>query len=292
MEWFFLAFISALLSAAAAVSQKKVLFELDALNFSFVLSILNMVFSLVFFFFVDFSTITLSSILVLYGKTVLGALAFYCVMMAIKNMEISGALPLLILTPGFVAFFAFIILGEALSAAEIAGMIALLIGTYIIEAHKSKDIFSPFKVFIKSKFHHYIISALLLFTATSIIDKILLKNYSLHPYALMGFQQLFLAFNFLVILLILKRPILQTIKLTLKKNYSWIILISIVTIGYRYTQIEAIKLAPVALVLSVKRFSVLFATILGGQLFKEQNLVRKVIATIILIAGAILILNG
>src|SRR4030042_854304 len=134
MPWFFLAFTSALLSATAAISQKKILFKLDALEFSFALAIFNMFFSLPFFIVVDFGSLTFTSLAILYGKTIMGALAFLCVMLAIKNMEISGALPLMVLTPGLVAFFAFVLLGESLTNYEIIGMVILLVGTYILES--------------------------------------------------------------------------------------------------------------------------------------------------------------
>ena len=114
MTWFVVAIISALLSAFAAITQKKVLFNLGALEFSFLLSIVNLVFSVPFFFFIDYETINTLNLSILFAKSVIGVLAFLCVMISLKNLEISNALPLLALTPGFVAVFAFFILGESL----------------------------------------------------------------------------------------------------------------------------------------------------------------------------------
>ena len=115
MTWFILALTSALLSAAASIFEKKILFRLGALEFSFLLALFNLVFSLPFFFSVDLASIQIESLFFLYLKSIFGALAFLCVMLALKNMELSGALPLLVLTPGIVAFFAFMLLGESLS---------------------------------------------------------------------------------------------------------------------------------------------------------------------------------
>ncbi len=291
MDWFSLAFLSATLSAVSTLLEKKTLFKTEALDFSFSVSLFNMLFSLPFFLWVDFSQVTLISVLIIYFKAILGALAFLCVMLAIKNMEISGALPLMVLTPGFVAFFAFMLLGESLSGGEISGMVLLLVGTYILESGKSKNILYPFKVFIESKFHNYIIYALLLFTVTSLLDKYLLRDHAMHPYAFMGFQQLFLAVNFFIIMFLRKKSFSKMIFIPDKNVFLLIISIAILTIGYRYTQIEALTLAPVALVLSVKRLSVFFVTLVGGKIFKEKNLTKKLIATAILIVGALLIIN-
>ncbi|MGE5500287.1 MAG: hypothetical protein ACM3Q2_19600, partial [Syntrophothermus sp.] len=70
---------------------------------------------------------------------------------------------------------------------------------------------------------------------------------------------------------------------------GWIVFIALLTIVYRYTEIAAVKNAPVALVLSIKRISVFFAVIIGGRIFKESSLLIKSIATAIIIAGVILI---
>ncbi len=291
MEWFILALTSALLSASAAISQKRVLFDLGALEFSFLISIFNLVFSIPFFLALDLSTISVLSLVFLYVKTILGAFAFWCVMLAIKNMEISGALPLMVLTPGLVAVFAFLILGETLVNFEIAGMLLLLAGTYILE-RKGNDLFEPFKVFYRSKNHHYIIFALLLFTATNILDKWLLRDLKLEPFAFMAFQQLFLMINFTIMIFLFGYRPARIISYIDKRLWQWIILISVLTVGYRYTQIEAVKIAPVALVLSMKRTSVFFATVIGGKIFKEHNLLRKSIATLIMISGALLLIYG
>jgi len=291
MDWYTLAFLSAIFSAAAAISQKKILFNIDALEFSFILSLFNALLALLFLINTNLDSISFLSLLILYGKTILGALAFYCVMLALKNMEISGALPLMVLTPGIVAIFAFFILGESLSSLEIIGITLLLFGTYILEVRKSKNIFQPFKIFVKSKYHHYIIYALLLFTLSSIIDKVLLRDYKLPPYEFIGFQHLFLATNFLLLVLISKNNPVKILSKVNNKLFGWIFLISIFTIGYRYTQIEAVKLAPVALVLTIKRTSVFFAVLFGGKLFSEQSLLKKTIATIIMLVGAYLIVT-
>ncbi len=78
-------------------------------------------------------------------------------------------------------------------------MFLLLVGTYILETKPVQTFFEPFHVFFRSKDYRYIILALLLFTATSIMDKLLLKQYKLPPIDFMAFQQFFFAIIFSVI---------------------------------------------------------------------------------------------
>ena len=289
MNWFLLAFISALFSAAAAISQKKILFKIEALEFSLLLSILNIIFLLPLFFFLNYENIFWDKLLILYIKTILEAFAFWNVMLAIKNFEISKALPLLALTPGLVAISAFIFIGDSLTLNEVFGILLLILGTYILETKSKQDLFDPFKIFIGSKKHHYIITALLLFTVTAIMDRLLLHKYNLEPESFLVFQNLFIAVNFVFIFLFSKKSF------NLPGNYvkgdviKLLILISFLTIVYRYTQIEAVKMAPVALVLAVKRISIFFAAVIGGRIFKEHNLLVRAAATAIIIVGVLLI---
>jgi len=291
MTWFVVAIISALLSAFAAITQKKVLFNLGALEFSFLLSIVNLVFSIPFFFFIDYETINTLNLSILFAKSVIGVLAFLCVMISLKNLEISNALPLLALTPGFVAVFAFFILGESLKSIEVIGLVLLIVGTFILENKNIKEFVFPFNIFLKSKYHRYIIFALFLFTASSILDKLLLIKLNLSPISLTAFQHIYFAILFSIIYFFFKRREAVTSVSVKKDNLGWIALISVLTIGYRYTQIVAVSLASVALVLAIKRTSVFWATVIGGKLFNDKDLVKRSIAAILILIGAILILR-
>ena len=291
MTWFAVALISALLSAFAAITQKKVLFNLGALEFSFLLSIANLVFSIPFFFFTDYNTINILNLSILLAKSVIGVAAFLCVMIALKNLEISNALPLLALTPGFVAVFAFLLLGESLKTVEVIGLMFLIVGTFILESKNFKEFVFPFNVFLKSKYHRYIILALFLFTASSILDKLLLIKLNLSPISLTAFQHIYFAVLFSIIYLVFRRKE-ETTSVVIKKDIlGWIALISVLTIGYRYTQIVAVSLASVALVLAIKRTSVFWATVIGGKLFNDKDLLKRSIAAILILVGAILILR-
>jgi uncharacterized membrane protein len=289
MNWFLLSFISALFSAAAALSQKKILFKMEALDFSLLLSIFNILFLIPVFFFLNYQVIFWDKLLILYLKTILEALAFWNVMLAIKNFEISKALPLLALTPGLVAVSAFIFIGDSLSKTDVFGILLLIIGTYILEIKSKQDLLDPLKIFIGSKKYRYIVTALLLFTITAILDRLLLHEYDLEPGSFLVFQNLFIAVNFILIFLITKKSFQNLPKQINGNVLRFLIIISLFTLIYRYTQIEAIKIAPVALVLAVKRISIFFSAVIGGRIFKENNLWIRAAATAIIILGTFLI---
>jgi len=202
VQWYVFALISALFSALAAITQKKVLFKEKALVFCAVLGFFNLIIAIPFFFFIDFSILSYSGLIVLFIKSFLAAFSFLFVMLGIKNLELSRALPLLVLTPGLVAITAYIFLQEALSKMEISGIVFLTVGTYILSLKKPKKIKTPFKEAINPKGHYYIIAALIIFTITAVLDKVVLSNFKVPVNAFMGFQHLYLALIFFLYTLV------------------------------------------------------------------------------------------
>jgi drug/metabolite transporter (DMT)-like permease len=210
-------------------------------------------------------------------------------MYSIKNLELSEALPLLVLTPGLVAILAFIFLGEALTIIEIIGLILLLIGIYVLVLEEKQTILQPFKRLFSSKYK-YILLALSIFTLTSLLDKIILSRFNLPPAPFMAFQHLFFAIIFFFIFIFSGKKI-KSLKPTIKMSGWLIFTLAIITIIYRYGEILAINTSSsVALAIAIKRISVFFAVLIGGKLFKEHNLLRRLIATALLVLGTLLII--
>lgn len=293
MTWFYLALISAVFSALAAISEKKALFKLDALDFSFFVSLVTLIISIPFFFDAPLDMSLSTPLIILFAKAILSALAFLCVMLAIKNLEISEALPLLALSPGLVAILGVLLIQDALVLNEWIGLFLMLVGTYILELRKDdQSIFDPFKSLMRFNKYKYVFFALILFSITSLIDRVLLKDFKLPPYTFMAYQQLFFALIFTTLILFRNKKLTAVFK-PLNRNIIYlIIIISVFTVVYRYTQIEATKIAAVALVLSVKRLSVLMAILIGGKLFKESNVLKRAIAAVIILTGLIILVNN
>ncbi|MFO7445206.1 MAG: DMT family transporter [Ignavibacteriaceae bacterium] len=303
MNWFLIAFTSAVFSASSTILEKKALFSLNAFNFSFLVSIVTLLFSIPFFWLVQYDNVFSFSLLILFFKTILSATAFLCVMQAIKNLEISEALPLLAISPGLVAIAGSFLINDSLTGQEWLGVFLMVAGTYILEIQKQSDsLLEPFRVLFRSSKYIYVFTALILFMVSSLLDRVLLKDYMLPPYTFMAFQQLFYVIIYaaaaLIISIIYKMRgrseanLLTrfTLRDITKKIFILIVFISVFTVIYRYTQIEATRIAPVALVLSVKRLSVLMAVAFGGKLFSEGNLLRKITAAVIILIGTTILM--
>lgn len=282
MTWFFLSFASALFSAASALTQKKALQKLEAYDFCLLISLFNIVFAFPFFIKAPWETLSLSLALLIIGKSFLNALGFWSVMKGIKTLDLSRGLPLLALTPVFVAFGGFILLGETLSLIDLSGILLIVLGTIVLEMKESKLYWRGFNQ------HGAIFLALLFMTLNTLIDRYIMGPLKVSPPLVMALTQASFLLFFLLLWPLVKVP-LHKLRLGLKENWSWLILIALFTLSYRYTNLLALALAPAALVIAVKRSSVFFAATLGGKIFKEGHLLKRGLAAVLLVGGTILL---
>jgi len=291
MIWFAFGTCSAVLSAASAIIQKKILFRLTALEFSFLVSAAILMGSLFVPFSVDVASIPSTTLMILLGKSVLGGTAFLLVMMSLERNQISIALPLLGLTPGVTALLALVLLRESLRPAEWAGIVLMMAGTYTLELRPGQNILQPFKSIFSNRNFYFIYGAVGLFAISSVADRLLVSNYRIDPLVILFYQHIVYCALFGVKLL-LRRYSFSTLVEKGKGQLPFILVAALLTIGYRFTQLEATKLAPVALVLAVKRTSILYATFFGGRMFSDDRLSVRLLAGVLIVIAGFLILRN
>lgn len=289
MEWFIFALGSAILTAIASVIEKKVLFKEHATEFSATLAVMNFLVFAPLFLFVDFSMAPFIWFLIA-ASALFASFGFLFVAKAVRHMEISAASPLLNFGPGFTAVLAVLVLGEVLTGLNALGIIILLAGSYFLEMEAgSRNLMAPFRKIWESRYIHFIFIALISYSVSAVMGKYVLNFVS--PVTLIFTEQMFIALFFLA-LLQLKYDGVAGVTNGLKRVGWWIILVALITVSYRYMQTVAIKMTYVSLVMPIKRLCTLFATILGGSIFREQGLYRKIMACVIMIAGASLVILG
>ena len=291
MIWFVLATCSALLSASSAVIQKKILFRLTALEFSFLVSAIILAVSLFVPFSVDVASIPSSALMILIGKSILGGMAFLLVMMSLEHNQISSALPLLGITPGVTALLSLMLLGESLRPWEWVGIGLMMAGTYTLEIRPRQKIIQPFKVIFTNKNFYYIYGAVGLFAVSSVADRMLVSGYRIDPLVVLFYQHIVYCTLF-GLQLLLRKYSFSTLLIKGKGQFSFILAAELLTIGYRFTQLEATKLAPVAWVLAVKRTSILYATFFGGKLFSDDRLREKLLGALLIVVSGFIILRN
>ena len=291
MTWFLLALCSALLSSAAAIAQKKVLLRTHALEFSFLLSVIIMLLSFSIPLTIDSMWVPPVTLWVILGKSLVGGMAFLLVMMSLERDQISRVLPLLGLTPAVTALVSLAVTGEHLQMWEWTGIVLVVAGAYLLEKRPAGAEGSAAGKIRLSRSHLYIVLALLLFAASSVADKTLVSGLKTDPRIVLVYQHVVYCFLFGGLLLVRRVPVEVLVKAG-RAQAGYLIAIAVLTIAYRFTQLEATRDAPVALVLAVKRTSILYASFFGGRLFSEDRLKLRLAGAALIVASGFVILRN
>lgn len=294
--WIIFVFLAAIIASAANIVQKKTLLKQHAMEFSTVMAIFAALITIPFWFLADMSLLSLKEIGYIYIASLLGSIAFLYIAKAMRHMAISISSPFTVFSPLFTAITAALILQERITFLQGAGIAVLMIGAYVLESHSHQNMFEPFKHIFKSKYIRFIFLALVLYGFSSVFDKKILGTVADGGFAVpvltyLPLVHFFIAINFIVMILLFHDGF-EGIGKGIKHNWKWVFVVAVLVVGARLAQQYAVSLPGVliSLVVPIKRLSALFATIIGGELFHEKHILRKSIACVIMIIGAVLII--
>lgn len=291
MPWYLFGFSAAMFAATAAVIEKWLLARMNVWQMSAWFSLITALLVIPILLTFKGSLSSLSGVLwgIILLKAILEAVQFVAVMTGIQRLGISTTIPLMALSPGFVALGGTFLIGDALIPMQWGGLLLMVAGMYMIQLEGDSVWWRPLVRLFVDRNQWVILLALAASVAVALMDKSILSSYKIPPQIFITVQQWYLAGLFLLLLAIRKtyrteEPILWNRNLILG-----LIALAAVTVGYRYLQMRGVMLAPVALVLAVRRTSVVMASLVGGSLFHEKGFIRRSIAAAILAVGAILL---
>lgn len=288
MSWFIFALASAVLLATATLIEKKTLFREHAMEFASTVALFNAILSLPLFFFADFSRFNWQIVLAIYLASLAGTVSFYLLAKANRHMQVSETSALLVTAPAFAATLGFIFLNERLNLWQISGLLLVIFGAYVLETRHLSNILQPFRRFEKSLYVKLIGAVLLLYAIGTLFDRIVFAQIGINIYAFLILMHFFIGINSFILLSAVNDGWFG-IKHAITKAGWPIFIVSIVTILHRASYAFAISGAFIGLVTAIKRSSVLFTILIGGELFKEKKLGRKFTATIIMLLGIFLL---
>ena len=203
---------------------------------------------------------------------ILGALGNYYIIKALSLGELSALAPINSYKPVVALVVAFLYLHEIPSILSILGIVLIIIGTYFI--------FSP-KKSCSYKAVAYRILALIFSASEAIFIKkiILLSNVpeSFILWAITGF--------IFSTILAAKKCIISA-KPQLKYQLSLVALVAIM----QYSTNFVFSRINIACALSLFQLSTILSVYLGANIFNEKGLKRKLIASMIMVIGAIIII--
>jgi drug/metabolite transporter (DMT)-like permease len=288
MSWIYWALASAVIGSTNALIEKHLLNREHAMQFAASLSVVTACIAVPFLVLGDLSTLTPLAVAAIFAISVLAAIAYVLVVKAARHMEVSTVSPLLVLRPAFIALLAFVFLGESLTRLQAAGILLLVAGTYVLETHKADTLLGPIRELWSSKYVHFVILALFIYSCTALVDRYLLANMGVDPFAFIGLIHLFIMVNFMVMIAVFHDGF-TGIKNGFRAGGFALLAVGLLTFAYRFASTMAVNQMFVGLVAPVTSLSAFFTTFIGGELFHEKNLARKTVACCIMLLGAAMV---
>ena len=290
-----LALYAAAFVTFSTLVDKKILYKEHALEYATTWGIATFLFTFILFSFkLDFNfPFYFWFILIFIG--ILNTAGVIFLTKAFRHLEISIASPLMGFEPGFVVLLAFLFLGESINYMQTWGLVLILSGGYLLEIRKEKfSLLQPIKEAINSKYVHYALLSILFYSVSSVVTRFIIKesnDYGINVYTYTIIVRFFVAL-FLLILLSLIYDGIQGVKNGIK-TMGWLLLPAcFFSIAHSFITLIAISIpsANVGLVLAIKRISIFFETLIGGELFHDHNLFLKLLSSLLMIFGAYLII--
>lgn len=284
MLWFILSLISAVFQSAFEISSKKNLKNLDEYMISFSMAFFALPFTIPFLVYEKFLILNDDFWIALIVSGSLNVIILILFMKSIKDSPLSLTIPMFAFTPVFLLLTSPIILNEIPSTLGISGAILVTAGTYLLNFdQKEKGIFLPFKKIVQRRGPAYmLIGAFLLSIATN-FDKIGVLNSSSIIWVVS--IDIFLSFSFGIILIIRKKNFNQ-----ISTNIKPLFLIGLFTAITQISLMISYTMTIVPYALAVKRMSIMFTSIFGFFVFKEDNIKQKIFAIGIMLVGVVMIL--
>lgn len=206
---------------------------------------------------------------------------------AIKSSPLGLTLPFLSLTPLFLLFIPYVMLGESVSIIGAFGIGLIAIGGYVLNISEVKHgLMGPIRAITREKGSLYMILVALIYSLTATFGKIMINATS--PFMFVGL--------FFILSAICFSPVALH-----KSRYDRVKMISVLKVTFlpslffsmmMVTHVWGLYLTQVAYMISVKRISLLMGVIYGYYLFREKNIHERFLGAGLMLCGFILIVTG
>ncbi len=287
--WIILSFVSAFSLATSDALTKRVL----RIDNEYIVAWLRLVFSLPALLFLLVVTpfphldgIFFAAFTVALPLEVL-ALVLY--IKALRVSPLSLTLPFLSLTPVFLILTSWIVLGERVTVRGAAGILLTAAGGYIININSVRSgLLAPFKAIAGERGSLYMIAVSFIYSITSVLGKLAIVHSSPLFFGGTYFLALTLLFTPLVYLNSGKRRLFDVLRVDVRASFLPGLFYSLMIISHMF----AISMAKVAYMIAIKRSSLLIGSVYGFVFFREGEVRARLLGTMVMFAGFLLIILG
>lgn len=285
MVWFVLSVLTAFSESLKDVFSKRGLKSIDEYVVSWSLRFFAFLFLVPLLFFIEIPSLNKEFWVALCVSGLLNLIATVLYMKAIKHSDLSLTVPMVTFTPLFLLITSPIILGEVPTLLGLLGVLLIVYGSYAFNIKQWREGYlAPFKALLKEPGPRLMLMVAFIWSITTNFDKIGVQNSS--PIFWSIAINAFIAIFLLPVMLKKSEKGLQVIR----NNYKVLLPVGFFTALTVVLQMTAISLIFVAYVISIKRTSVIISVLFGYFIFKEKNIKERLLGSIIMVIGVVLIL--
>jgi uncharacterized membrane protein len=282
--WIVLAFLTAIFTALQDIGIKKSLKEVDVYIVTWALWTFSLPVLLMFFLKEGVPSIGAPFFMAFCFSVPLLAVAVTFYIKELKSADLSVAVPMLAFTPLFLLGTSPLILKEFPRPLGILGVFFIVGGSYALFMQEShKGWLAPFKSFLNNKGSRYMLVVAFIFSISCNFDKIGVINSSSSFWILVTSATLSLIF-FIVMICKTKNIVKQV-----RSNLKILILIGLFNALAISFQMIAIETALVPYLISIKRTSIVIASLYGFFILKEKGFKERFIGISIMLIGVFMI---
>lgn len=283
--WYVYALGAAFVVAVAAVLEKKILSEETPVHFSFAITVVGGLLSVPFLFFLPWEALSLYELSLIGVVAAATACAFWLVAKGTKVLDAGEISALLATTPAAIALFAFLFLGEALTRIQTLGILLVVSGLLVLELPHLVQMLR--RKNLRELFFIGLVSvAVVVYACTSLIDRVALTTFGIHPFHFIVLTQTMSMLIFAFVELAVSRGSLAAFGPFLRSPIK-VLSVAILLFLSRVFYAQAVALVYAALASSLKRTGTIFTILLSGAFLKEKGLPRKLVAAAAIVLGAI-----
>lgn len=286
--WTILALGSALLTSFNPILYKRILKDVDPLIVVWVVTLLGLPLLGIFTLFLTpqmprLDWIFLFAVIASAGLNVFAHLAST---RALKLEDVSLVTPMLTFSPAFTVLIAAVFLDETPSIRGLTGVGLLLVGAYWLNHSSKEDWLAPFKSLSLKPSNLLVLFAGLLWAITPILEKVAIQHTD-------PSSPRFVAFivDLLLVLLLITPALLhgQSFLGGLRLHRRELFLAGLIAGSAPVLGYTAFSLGFVGYVTTLFKFSSAITVVWAARFLKEHDLRKRLLASLLMIAGAILL---
>ena len=283
--WQIYVLIAAVFKAGYDINLKGVLKEEHTSETLLSILLMNLLLVSLLAFRVDFALTSLEY-LILFSRAILIVVADLLFFKAVRHSDLSLVVPFYNLSPVFLIGLSYMILGERLTFIELGGIGLLILGSFFLRHERSTNEHTEL---FKSKYIVYIFIALFLWSLSATLGKYVASSVG-------TLEMLYFTVLFATLVMLFYHSLqfdgVFGVYHSMRKHGRKILQSSVFNLLFLAFYFYSITLpeTKISLVVPLLRFSVFLDIIIGGTLFHEQNIMKKLSASAVMLVGMIIII--